>query len=610
MSMRILAALFLSDLGLAAPPEVSKVDPPNWWPQHSLNPVRLLIRGSNLKGARVNAGPLAASNIKVNEPGTYLFVSLTIPPSAKPGDYPVTITTAEGSIKAPFTLAAPLPPTGRFQGFDSHDVIYLVMPDRFSNGDPTNDDPTVSKGLLDRQKTRYYHGGDLQGIINQLPYLRGLGITALWLNPVYDNNNRLNEIETYDNQPITDYHGYGATDFYAVEEHFGTVALLKQLVDQAHALGIKVIQDQVANHTGPYHPWTKDAPTPTWYNGTTAHHLANTWQTWTLMDPHASPQMQKATLDGWFVNILPDLNQSDPEVATYLIQNTLWWVGISGLDGIRQDTWPYVPRTFWKPWMAAIKRQYPQLRVVGELFDGDPAMIASFLNDSTKVDYLFDFPMFYAIRDSFAKDKPLRDLAKMTARDHLYGHPERLVTFLGLHDVNRFMNEPGADTRKLAMAFAFLFTTRGTPMIYYGDEIGLPGGNDPDNRRDFPGGWPTDPQNAFDAAGRTPDQQALWQQIHQWLTYRRDYPALRTGTLTNLYAADQQYCYARTLGKQRLIVTFNQSGAPAEVDLGPSPGAIDLLDGQSGIRQTEIRNGSLLVTLNPRSAGLLRVTLP
>ena len=278
----------------------------------------------------------------------------------------------------PFELLAPLAREGRFQGFSPDDAIYLIMPDRFANGDPANDDPAVSQGLFDRAKPRYYHGGDLRGVIQKLPYLKDLGVTALWLNPWYENVNHLNERETYDGQAITDYHGYGATDFYAVEEHFGDLATLRELVDAAHAQGIKVIQDQVANHTGPYHPWVQDSPTPTWYYGTQQKHLANTWQTWTLQDPHATPQLQKATLEGWFIDILPDLNQDDPEVARYEIQNTLWWVGVSGLDGIRQDTLPYVHRRFWREWMAAIKKEYPKLTVVGELLDGDPALVSFF----------------------------------------------------------------------------------------------------------------------------------------------------------------------------------------------------------------------------------------
>src|SRR6185295_13460437 len=386
---------------------------------------------------------------------------------------------------------------------------YLAMPDRFANGDPRNDDPGA-RGLLDRSKGRYYHGGDFQGLIGKLPYLQDLGITALWLNPWYDNANRLNEKETYDGKAITDYHGYGAVDFYAVDEHLGDLAKLRELVDAAHARGIKVIQDQVANHTGPYHPWVTDPPTPTWYNGTSAKHLANTWQTWTLQDPHASPEVQRATLEGWFIDILPDLNQDDPEVARYLIQNTLWWIGVSGLDGIRQDTLPYVPRRFWRDWMAAIKLEYPRLKVVGELFDGDPAMLEFFEGGAqhfdgvdSGIDSLFDFPLFFKVREAFGQGKNLREVANLLARDHLYRDPASFVTFLGLHDVPRFMNEPGATLDGLKLAFTFLLTARGTPLVYYGDEIALPGGGDPDNRRDFPGGFPGDARSAFESGSRS-----------------------------------------------------------------------------------------------------------
>ena len=348
--------------GVAATPEVTKVEPPSWWIGHSINPVRLLIRGRNLEGARAipdGAGVTAGSTL-VNAAGTYAFVDIAIAREAKPGAHRLRIVTAGGEASAPFEVLRPLPREGRFQGFSPDDVIYLIMPDRFSNGDPSNDDPAVSRGMWDRQKPRYYHGGDFQGIVDRLPYLKDLGVTAIWINPVYDNVNHLNEREQDNGQAITDYHGYGAVDFYGVEEHFGTLTRFRELVDAAHRQGIKVIQDQVANHTGPYHPWVTDSPTQTWFHGTETHHLANTWQTWTLVDPHATPELQQATLDGWFIDILPDLNQDDQEVARYLIQNTLWWVGISGLDGIRQDTLPYVPRRFWRDWMAAIKRQYPE----------------------------------------------------------------------------------------------------------------------------------------------------------------------------------------------------------------------------------------------------------
>ena len=604
----------------AGPPEVLKVEPPNWWIGHSINPVRVMIHGRNLAGAHVEApkAGIQISSTRINDAGTYVFVDVLIASKAKPGSYPLKIITGKGTAPALFELLAPLPRAGRFQGFSPDDVIYLIMPDRFSDGDPSDDDPSASRGLLNRQKPRYYHGGDLQGIINHLPYLKDLGVTVIWLNPIYDNVNHLNEREKYDNEPITDYHGYGAVDFYGVEEHFGDMAKLHELVEAAHRLGIKVIQDQVANHTGPYHPWVKDPPTPTWYNGTEARHLNETWQTWTLTDPHATPQVQDPILRGWFVDILPDLNQDDPETARYLIQNTLWWVGMTGFDGIRQDTLPYVPRRFWRDWMAAIKREYPRLRVVGEMLDGDPSLVSFFQGGKTRfdgidsgVDGLFDFPSYYPLRRAFAEGKPLRDLAAVMARDYLYTNPDLLVTLLGLHDVARFMNEPGANIDGMKLAFTFLMTARGIPLIYYGDEIGMRGGNDPDNRRDFPGGWPGDPHNAFDASGRTPEEQAIFDHVRRLTHLRAEIEPLRRGRMVNLAGSEQTWAYARMTDKATAIVVFNNEAKAATIEVPVRPtglaNGIALEDRLGGAPDAKVEGGTLKVNLPPRSASIYTV---
>jgi len=602
------AAAVLLALLLAAPAAL-KVEPPSWWPGHSLDPVRLLVRGNGLAGARIeSAGAgLVASGVKVNESGTYLFADLRIDPRAEPGVRKIRIRTAAGVTEAPFELLRPLPREGRFQGFSPDDVIYLIMPDRFADGDPANDDPPGSKGLFDRGKDRYYHGGDLQGIIDHLPYLRDLGVTALWLNPWYDNVNQRNERETYGGQAITDYHGYGAVDFYGVDEHLGTLASLQELVDKAHGAGIKVIQDQVANHSGPYHPWVKDSPTPTWYYGTEAKHLANTWQTWTLQDPSATPDVQKATLEGWFIDILPDLNQDDPEVARYIVQNTLWWVGVTGLDAIRQDTLPYVHRRFWREWMAAIKREHPKVTVVGELFDGDPVLVSFFQGGAARfdgidsgIDTLFDFPAYFKIREAFAQGKPLRDLAMMRARDHLYRDPSSLVTFLGLHDVPRFMSEPGATARGLELAFTFLLTARGVPLLYYGDEIGMAGGGDPDNRRDFPGGWKADARNAFEPGGRAPQEDEVFQHVRRLTSLRKELPALRGGSTADLVVTDHQWVYARERDGRVVVVALNNAEAAATID---APAAVGLPDGTVLADRLGGSGGRV-------EAGRIRITLP
>jgi glycosidase len=614
-----LLLLLLAGGGRAAAqaPEVVKVEPPNWFIGHSLNPVRLLVRGSHLSGARVAAGAegVRPGLVRVNDRGTYLFVDVEIDPSAAPGPKPLRISTPHGETLVPFEIMTPLPRAGRFQGFSEDDVIYLAMPDRFANGDTANDDADRSRGLHDRAKARYYHGGDLQGVLGKLPYLRDLGVTALWLNPLYDNNDRLNTKEKYDGQPITDYHGYGAVDFYAVDEHFGDMKGFRELVDAAHAMGIKMIQDQVANHTGPFHPWVKDTPTPTWFHGTEAIHPANSFQTHLLVDPRTPPSLARDTLDGWFIDILPDLNQSDEEVARYLIQNSLWWVGMSGLDAIRQDTLPYVPRSFWRDWMAALKREYPNLRVVGEVLDASTAFVSFFQTGRAQfdgvdsgIDTLFDYPLYYGLRRAFAQGQSIREAVNVLHDDYVYPAASRLVTLLGSHDVPRFMNEPGATHDGLKLAATFLLTTRGTPQWYYGDEIGMSGGSDPDNRRDFPGGWSSDPTNAFDASGRSGQEQSVFAYVRSIMHLRRNLDPLRRGRMVHLAITEQGYVFARILGSATVLVALNNGTAPAtlSVDVGATPldDGATLVDRLGGAAEVRVAGGRIDVSLRPRSSAI------
>jgi glycosidase len=355
-------------------------------------------------------------------------------------------------------------------------------------------------------------------------------------------------------------------NFYAVEEHFGDLPLLRELVATAQASGMKVMQDQVANHTGPLHDWVENPPTPTWFNGSPTDHLANSWQTWTIADPNPPPDKLKSTLEGWFIDILPDLNQNDPEVATYLIQNSLWWAGITGLDAIRQDTLPYVPRSYWAQWTAALKKEYPDLTILGEMFDGDVELVSFFQGGQvrfdgvdTGLDTLFDFPLYFAIRDVFAKGQPMTRLTDTLAADTNYVDASVLVTFLGLHDTPRFLHEEGASAEALQLAFTFLLTTRGTPLIYYADEIAMNGGGDPQNRRDFPGGWIEDPRDAFEPAGRTANQGEVHTRVARLLGLRRELEPLRRGEVVNLSAGTNTYAFARKTDTSFAIVALNNS---------------------------------------------------
>jgi glycosidase len=559
----------------AQAPKILKVDPPSWWPLTQLNPVRLMIRGRNLQGARVQLiGPgIDLGTTTINERGTYIFVDIGIANDAAPGKRAISITTPRGSTRAEFEILPPLNHGGRFQGFSPADVMYLIMIDRFADGDPSNNDPPQSRGIYDRKNKFYYHGGDLQGVINRLPYLKELGVTAIWLTPWYDNYDRLNEIELKEDKPSTGFHGYNPQDFYAVDEHFGTHAKLRELVEAAHESGIKIIQDQVMNHTGPYHPWVEDPPTPTWFNGTKDRHLKNVFQTWVLHDPRPVADLKRDTMEGWFLDFLPDLNQNDPQVSRYLIQNTLWWIGTTGIDGIRMDTWQYVPNSFWRQWNASLKREFRNFKVVGEVKDGDVVHTSFFQGGSVRfdgvdsgLDSLLDFPLFYPIRHAFAEGKPIDEIPKTLAKDYLYTNSEILVTLLGGHDDGRFMSEKGATIAGLKLANAFLLTTRGVPQLYYGDELAMEGEDEPTTRGDFPGGFPGDKRDAFTAAGRTKDEQELFEYIKRLTTLRRELEVLRTGSLVNLHVSEQQYAYARTSMTAAVVVVINNDDKPAEIE--------------------------------------------
>jgi glycosidase len=582
----------------AAAPVITKVEPPSWRLGRS-STVRLLIRGSGLRDADVHgARGLEIIQSRPNDTGSYLFVDVK---ARRTGSYTLKISTHEGSATAAFQVLEPLPAKGRFQGFSHNDLMYMIVTDRFANGDSSNDDPAVSHGLFDRSKPRFYHGGDFQGIIDHLAYLRDLGVSAIWITPVYDNANTLGA------DGATGYHGYHPVDFYAVDEHFGTVEKLRELVDKAHQSGIKVILDMVMNHTGPAHPWVKNPPLDDWFHGTPEHHLNETFQIWTLLDPHAGFTLRDPVLDGWFVNELPDLNQDEPEVETYLIQNTLWWIANTGIDGARADAMPYVPRKFWSNWNAAIKKEYPDFTTVGEVFDGDTGVVSFFQGGSkgydgvdTGMDALFDFPLYEGIRRAFGQGKTVAELPYTTAHDSLYNDSEKLVTFLGNHDVRRFLNEPGATIDGLNLAFAYLFTTRGIPMIYYGDEIAMRGGDDPDNRKDFPGGWNNDITSAFDPAKRTAEERKVFDFVRKLALLRQRTPDLRTGKLTQVGSSRDAYVFTRG----SLIVLANNGAAPVKIEAPAAPGTWkDLLDVSVNVA---VHERVMTVTVPPQSIMIMQ----
>ncbi len=588
VSLCLTAATAVGSLAFPASegPVVTKVEPPFWWAQHSINPVRLLVRGRNLGGARVKSATsqLVISEVRINSRGTYLFCNVQIAPAVRAGNYPLQVVTAAGSTTIPFHIETALTPSANFHGINSDDVIYLIMPDRFADGDPGNNAPANSPAAAnDRHNPRAYHGGDLRGVIDHLPYLKDLGVTALWLTPWTDNWNGIN---TCDKPwcPNTYYHGYHAIDYYGVEDHFGDLATLRELVQKAHAIGLKVIQDQVANHVGSRHPWVTDAPLENWFHGTAQNHLVEKFQNSTLLSPHANHDEFRNTLDGWFSEDLPDMNQDEPEVARYEIQNSLWWIGATGIDGVRQDTLQYMPRTFTSDLVNAQHQQYPRLWMVGEVFDFDPAHTAFFIGGhrgwdgvDTKLDSVFDFPLWDASLKVFTGKKPMRALRDLLKYDALYPDPAKLTTMLGNHDTVRFMSAPDATLSGAMLQTAFFLAVRGIPELYYGSEIAMEGGEDPDNRRDFPGGFPGDAHNAFAAAGRSAVQQRMWEWTRDWIRLRREHSAIRRGNLIDMYYDDDVYAFARQDEKETVVVVFNRAAHEKKIVLPAA--AIGLREG-------------------------------
>ncbi|HEY2459661.1 MAG TPA: alpha-amylase family glycosyl hydrolase [Candidatus Acidoferrum sp.] len=603
-------------------PTVTKVEPPNWW--IGLTPeILLLLSGHNLEATHVvcNIPTLTVSRTQSSAHGDYLFIWLAIGANTKSGTAVCRITTGAGTTSFELPLAARSLRLGKFQGLSLDDVMYLIMPDRFANGDPTNDEPAEAPNSHDRSKPRAYHGGDLRGIREHLPYLKDLGVTTLWLTPIVKNG------------ATQDYHGYGAVDLYAVDPHLGTVSDYQELVAAAHQQHMKIFFDVVPNHIGPHHPWVADPPLPDWFHGTAQHHLdsfsplkgsfygkpekAGNDPFEALVDPHATAAMRRNITEGWFFGMLPDMNTENPVVAQYLLQNGIWWAETSGLDGYRVDTFPYVSRAFWAQWHAGLRRIYPNLTTIGEIFHPDPSVTSFFVggqkrSDGTQsidtgVSTVFDYPMYFPLRDVLLHGAPAGRFADILRHDSLYPHPATLVTFFGNHDVPRFASAEGSSPAKLKLAFGLTLTLRGIPELYYGDEIGMPGAGDPDNRRDFPGGWPGDPQNAFTPSGRTPQQQEIFAYVQTLLRLRKEHQALRGGFMWHLASDDSSYVFLRESEDETLLVAFSDATQPRELRISLADTQAKSAAGLTrafGEATADISAHELKLTLPPQSLSI------
>jgi glycosidase len=603
----------------AGTPTINKIDPPNWWLNFTPD-VTLLLTGDNLKGAHVESKSADASVVgsQGSANGHYLFVHLRLKTqlrsqiktriktklgssAPKVAKINLRVVTAGGAATLQFPLLPRDETRGDFEGFNRDDVIYLIMPDRFADGDPSNDQPTGSTGTYDRSNPSVYHGGDLRGVDEHLSYLHDLGVTTIWLTPAWKNTD-------------SDYHGYHVVDFYALDEHMGTMEDYQTLVAVAHKMGMKVLIDYVANHTGPKHPWATDPPTPTWLHGTSEQHLAPSYSFNGLVDPHAPPKQWRATIEGWFANKLPDLNPDDPQLGLYLAQNAMWWTESAQLDGFRLDTFPYSSREFWSGWHTRIFKVYPHINDIGEVADPNP-VITSFFEGGKKqydgidsgVTTVFDFPLCDALRAVIIKGDPIYRIVDVLRADELFPHPEMMVTFIGNHDDRRFVSENGSDTKKLKAAFSLLLTLRGIPQIYAGDEIGMQGGEDPDNRRDFPGGFPGDTQNAFTAKGRTPEQQDVFAHVQSLLALRQKHSALRTGKQWHIGWDGTYYAFVRESADEKLLVIYNNATQPRALEIPVDDTPLESarqLEPIFGNSNAEVKQGKIQVSVPAQSIAI------
>jgi len=601
-------------------PQITKIEPPNWW--LNLTPdVMLLLTGHDLEARQVtcNIPEVVVSRTQATHGGEYLFVWLKFAQNARTGTLVCRVVTPTGNATFELPLAARASTAARFHGLAQNDVIYLIMPDRFANGDPTNDEPTEFPGSHDRAKPRAWHGGDLRGIRDHLDYLQGLGVTTLWLTPIVKNG------------AAEDYHGYGAVDLYSVDPHLGTLDDYRELVSAAHKQRMKIFFDSVPNHVGPRHPWVARPPMPDWFHGTLQKHLdsfspmkksfyglpektpiAND-PFEALVDPHAPESLRRNLTNGWFFGSLPDLNTENPAVAQYLLQNIVWWLESTGLDGLREDTFPYVSRKFWSEWHTALRRLYPRLTTIGEVFHPDPTVTSFFVGKKkdwdgidTGLTTVFDFPLFFAIRDVLLRNAPAGRMASVLRHDSLYPHPELLVPFFANHDIPRFASADGATPDKLKLAFGLVLTLRGIPELYYGDELGMTGLADPDNRHDFPGGWKEDPTNAFTAEGRTPEQQQVFETVQILLKLRRQYPSLTAGKLIHLFSDDSAYVFLRQSDEERVLVVFNNAKEPRTISLATldTPAGASSATPLYGSAQVSASSGALFINAPAQSLSI------
>ncbi|MDB5023052.1 MAG: alpha-amylase [Mucilaginibacter sp.] len=556
------ACCLLMALGVSAQiPALERVEPMFWWVGMSNPNLQLIVHGNNIASANVQLNYPGVKLIAVHkvENPNYLFVDLHIFSSASPGTFPINFSKAgEKTLTYRYTLKKRDKSPVRAQGVTNRDLIYLIMPDRFSNGDLKNDSVTgMRETAVDRSKMFSRHGGDLKGIMDHLDYLKDLGVTAVWLTPAVEND-----------EPQASYHGYAITDHYKIDPRYGSNELYKQFVDKCHAMGLKVVMDLVHNHAGTEGYTLQDMPMKSWVHQWPKYTKSN-FRDAAVMDPHASLSDRKQMLDGWFDHRMADMNENNPYLQNFLTQNHIWWVEYSGVDGFRLDTYPYNDPAYMADWAKKVRTEFPHLSIFGETLVWSAANQAFFTEGNTvnrgldtHLPGVTDGVLKEAIYDALnAKEgtEGVNRLYSVLAQDFLYQDAAKNTIFLDNHDMSRFLSVVGEDITKYKSGMAMLMTMRGVPQMYYGDEILMKNYSNPDGlvREDFPGGWPGDKDNKFTAAGRSKKENDAFNYVRTLANYRKNTPALQTGKMMQYIPEDGVYLYFRYDKQKTVMVVYN-----------------------------------------------------
>lgn len=542
--------------------DIQRIEPAFWWAGMKNPELQILVYGKDISAAAVALTYPGVEIIRTEktENPNYQFVYLSVAPDTRPGIIPMTFVAGKKKRVVNYELRKREKSAGDFKGFNSSDVIYLIMPDRFANGDESND---YVAGMLEkpnRAEPFGRHGGDIKGIESKLDYLKDFGVTALWLNPVLENN-----------QSHSTYHGYAISDFYKVDPRFGSNEDFRALTRKAHDKGMKMIMDMVFNHAGSETWFVKDPPQKDWVHQFPEYTNSN-YRLSISVDPYASKVDTDKMQQGWFDRHMPDLNQHNALLATYLIQNSIWWVEYAQLDGIRMDTHPYPYKDFMAAWCKAVLNEYPNFNIVGEVWEERVLLTSYFQRNSGNRDgyqgslpSVTDFPLKSALNTAFNErdgwEEGLLRIYYVLIQDFAYTEPNNNVIFLDNHDITRFATSVGGDINKQKMGFAALLTLRGIPQMFYGGEIGMPGdgGNHGKLRADMPGGWKGDSRSVFTEVGRTAGENELFQYISTILNWRKSKPVIHNGKLMHFIPENGIYVYFRYTDTESVMVILNNN---------------------------------------------------